>query len=121
MILEWKISYVDTRDRKLKERSVRLNTADLAPAEKVAVEAAYNLMEIPQIGTFSKFRHLFHESPVSNDTTAIDETLVTEHRYLFFHGYFEDQNGTRNRIARSGCTPYREFKYRHISCRHKTT
>lgn len=45
MLLSWRIRYLDSRDRRFKDRDLWLSTDDLDPVSKAAVEATYALCD----------------------------------------------------------------------------
>jgi hypothetical protein len=64
MVLFWRIRYLDTRDRQFKDRDLFLDTGDLDPATRAAVEASNELREHRGGAEMMRYRHLF--SPMSS-------------------------------------------------------
>jgi len=102
MLLFWRIRYLDTRDKKFKDRDLWLETDVLDPVAKVAVEAIHDLKDLDRGREMLRYRHLFREQKYSdaelNNLCACHGGMST----VFIHDYFEDENGKELTPQRMG-------------------
>jgi hypothetical protein len=93
MLLFWRIRYLDTRDKQFKNRDLWLETNDLEPVGKAAVELVNEARRTDHGRDMLRFRHLFREG---------DKPALTAKEICEKHGgmegfclpdYLEDENG----------------------------
>jgi hypothetical protein len=93
MLLFWRIRYLDTCDRKFKDRDLWLETDTLDPDARASVELLAGLEDRSRQREWLRYRRLFCESSLSAD--ELNE-LAKKHgavRSVFIHNYHEDENG----------------------------
>lgn len=89
MLLHWNIRYLDTRDRQFKDRVLWLDTDQLAPATRSAIELCHELDD----ARGGRGILLFEERAYSEEEL---QQLSSHHRQfgsVYVHEYFEDENG----------------------------
>lgn len=93
MLLLWKIRYLDTHDRQLKDRCLWLETDALGSVDRAAVEAIHALREVRGGRDMLRFRHIFTEHDY---TKAELDDLGSRHDSVgtvCIDDYTEDENG----------------------------
>ena len=92
MLLSWKIKYLDSRDKQIKNRDLLLDTDTLDAVTKGIVEAIYESQDIGNRRDILKYRHLFHE--VDNYEDEFAETCQNPFSIYSVgpYDYFEDEN-----------------------------
>lgn len=93
MLLFWRIRYLDSRDKKFKDRDLWLDTDRLDPVTKAAVELCHDLQDVGHRREMLRYRDLFREEKHTGD-----EFLRLVERHGGMNGvtlpeYFEDENG----------------------------
>lgn len=86
MILSWSIRYLDTRERRFRDRRLWLNTADLDAATCKAVEATFDMSRSGKRAMLH-FRNLFREGHAT--CASVGEGWCA----FGVADYFEDENG----------------------------
>jgi hypothetical protein len=100
MLMIWTVRYVDSQDRQFKDRHLWLDTAELDPATRAAVELCHDLDDQDGHRGMLQYRQLFREEKNLPRRLQTSAFCVPE--------YFEDENGnavdwqTIGRIL-SGC------------------
>ena len=89
MLLFWKIRFLDTRDRQFKDRSLWLDTDQLDPVAKAAVEATYDLKISGRDREMLRFRALFGEN---RPGASSPESAPSFGGGFCLPDYFEDEN-----------------------------
>jgi hypothetical protein len=92
MVLFWRIRYIDTRDRKFKDRDLWLDTEDLDARTRAAVETCHELNQHSTSRGMLKFRHLFREESDPGERRRRVEQrghMAT----VSIHDYYEDETG----------------------------
>ncbi len=103
MLLSWQIRYLDTRDREFKDRHLWLETDQLDPVTRAAVEATYDMQESWHSREMVRFRHLFEEREQSK--AELQDTFARHGRMDSFTivDYVEDEMGkelSKNEVAK---------------------
>ena len=102
MLLFWCIRYLDSRDRKFRDRDLWLDTSTLDPSTRAAVELCDQLRDSGDRRRWLQFRHLFR---VEHGTSVDLNTRLEGHdRFagVCVRDYFEDENEqelSRQRMA----------------------
>jgi len=102
MLLFWRIRYLDSRDRRFKDRDLWLETDKLDAAARAAVELCDELRDSRDERRLLRFRHLFHEEKLSGDKLNARWRRHDRFRLFGLIDYFEDENGqelSRKRMA----------------------
>jgi hypothetical protein len=102
MLFFWRIRYLDTRDKQFKDRDLWLNTDELDPATKAAVELCHDVRDSRSRREMLRYRHLFWEKEYSN--AELNDLCQRCDRMSAFSidDYFEDENAkelTRKELA----------------------
>ncbi len=93
MLLLWRIRYLDSRDRRFKDRDLCLATDPLDPVTKAAVELCRELHRSDAPREILKYRRLFREEKSSEtDLNALSERHAAIDGFCV-PDYFEDGNG----------------------------
>jgi hypothetical protein len=93
VILFWRIRYLDSGDKQFKNRDLWLDTAELEPVQKAAVELCAETKDPASERKILRFRGLFQERAYSD---AEWKTLLHKRgkmRSFFLYDYLEDQDG----------------------------
>jgi len=93
MLLLWRIRYLDTRDKRFKDRDLYLDTDSLDPATKAAVELCYELGEAGNHRCMLRYRSLFREEDCSEAERNATLQRASSCGSVFVRDYFEDENG----------------------------
>jgi hypothetical protein len=91
MMLFWKIRYLDRADKQFKDRCLYLNTKNLNPVTRAAVELVVENKSSRTQREILKYRHLFVEGTLENgpgDPNGWDKFST-----VFLTEYFEDETG----------------------------
>lgn len=91
----WRIRYLDSRDRQFKDRDLWLDTHELDPATRAAVEMCYELSETTNKREMLRYRHVFHEQTLSAE--EISDLCRRHGRFasMTIPDYFEDEEGNQ--------------------------
>jgi hypothetical protein len=93
MFLFWRIRYLDSRDKEYKNRDLWLDTCELDPATKAAIEACCELERLGGGRGMLKYRHLFHTEKLSASEMNAKATRCGGTAWASLPDYFEDENG----------------------------
>lgn len=104
MLLFWRIRYLDTVNKEFKDRDLWLDTEELDPVSKAAVELCHATRESSGDRGMLRYRHLFREEV--HDTTDLEELCLRcgAMSGVCIHDYFEDESGrglTSSEVART--------------------
>ena len=104
MLLFWRIRYLDTSDKQFKDRDLWLDTDELDPVTKAAVELCHSTREASNDRGMLQYQHLFTEQKYTS--TELDELVnrCGAMSGVSIYDYFEDENGnelTGTEIART--------------------
>lgn len=89
--LFWKIRYFDRNEKKFKDRNLGLDTAQLEPATKAAIELLVETRTRHSDRTILKFRSLFQE--VDSNTLHAEVERTGSINGVPLENYHEDENG----------------------------
>ncbi|MGD0387388.1 MAG: hypothetical protein ABSC42_00415 [Tepidisphaeraceae bacterium] len=92
MLLFWKIRYLDTRDKQFRDRDLVLDTEDLDPVNKAAVELCKSLDTVSNKREMVRFRHLFRECS-GHEMEAIWPKHKGKVQWFLIPDYSEDEKG----------------------------
>lgn len=101
MLLVWKVRYINSRDSQFKDRNLWLDTKNLDPVKKAAVEMCCEADRSGNRRSMLRYRGLFQEE---KDAARIVELMERHDSIESFslYDYFEDENGkelTPNQVA----------------------
>jgi len=102
MLLVWRIRYLDSQDKQFKDRDLWLNTDELDPVDKAAVEMCHDLKDLGHDREMLRYRHLFQEQEYSKDEMSEMFERHDNTSCFSLSDYFEDENGkelTRKQMA----------------------
>jgi hypothetical protein len=92
MLLFWRIRYLDSRDTLFKNRDLWLDTHELDPVMKAALETVYAINSNQPRRGLMRFRHLFRDMAWREEEikARLDRSGL---RNVFIPDYFEDETG----------------------------
>lgn len=93
MLLFWRIRYLDTRDRQLKDRDLWLDTDTLDPVTKAAIEFVHDQKDFRSNWDILQFRHIFKEQNQTADEVNDLCRRCVSFDMFSLENYFEDENG----------------------------
>jgi len=93
MLLSWKVRYIDTQDRKMKDRELFLDTTTLDPALKAAVEATIELEDVGYKRDVLQYRYLFKEYTIPEQMEFFKRINMQPAQIFSVDNYIEDENG----------------------------
>jgi len=95
MLLGWRIRYIDSRDRRVKDRDLWLDTDALPAREKAAVEFIYAVGSEEWKQRMPCYRHLFHDGGISEEDLNTLAVKCGVGGSFCLRDYLEDENGKR--------------------------